>query len=228
MVWTSLRVLFTPFADENDMNLAPLTLTGKHVRLEPLTLAHLDGLCAVGLDPALWEWTAGRVATCEHMRAYVETALREQNENTALPFATIETRSGTIVGSSRFANADHANRRVEIGWTWVVPAWQRSAVNTEAKLLMMRHAFEVLGCIRVEFKTDSRNVKSRAALAGIGAREEGTLRSHMIVQNGYRRDSVYFSVIEEEWKGVEARLLDRLSGSRDKYTTYDGSLVNEA
>jgi RimJ/RimL family protein N-acetyltransferase len=86
----------------------------------------------------------------------------------------------------------------------------------------------VLGCIRVEFKTDSRNVKSRAALAGIGAREEGTLRSHMIVQNGYRRDSVYFSVIEEEWKGVEARLLDRLSGSRDKYTTYDGSLVNEA
>jgi RimJ/RimL family protein N-acetyltransferase len=154
------------------------------------------------------------------MRAYVETALREQNENTALPFATIEIKSGTIVGSSRFANADHANRRVEIGWTWVAPAWQRSAVNTEAKLLMMRHAFEVLGCIRVEFKTDSRNVKSRAALAGIGAREEGTLRSHMIVQNGYRRDSVYFSVIEAEWKGVEARLLDRL---RTRSSTMPGS-----
>ena len=192
------------------MDLSPITLTGEHVRLEPLTLAHLDGLCAVGLDPTLWEWTAGRVATCEDMRAYVETALREQNENTALPFATIEIKSGTIVGSSRFANADHANRRIEIGWTWVAPQWQRSAVNTEAKLLMMRHAFEVLGCIRVEFKTDSRNVKSRTALAGIGAREEGTLRSHMIVQNGYRRDSVYFSVIEGEWKGVEARLLDRL------------------
>lgn len=194
----------------NSMDLSPRTLTGEHVMLEPLSLSHLDALLRIGLEPELWNWTVARVSNRDEMRDYVETALRWQSENSALPFVTIERSSSRVVGSTRFANADHANRRVEIGWTWVAPAWQRTAVNTEAKLLMMRHAFEVMGCVRVEFKTDALNVKSRTALARIGAREEGTLRSHMIVHDGRRRDSVYFSVIEEEWPQVEAELCRKL------------------
>jgi RimJ/RimL family protein N-acetyltransferase len=180
------------------------------VRLEPLSLLHLDGLVDVGLAPDLWERTTTRIGTRGEMEDYVRTALLWQSQNTALPFATIEQETGRVVGSTRFANADHANRRIEIGWTWVAPPWQRSAVNTEAKLLMMRHAFDTLGCIRVEFKTDALNTRSRAALARIGAREEGILRSHMLVQGGRRRDSVYFSVIEEEWQDVEAALRAKL------------------
>jgi RimJ/RimL family protein N-acetyltransferase len=192
------------------MDLSPVTLHGSRIRLEPLALSHVDGLCEVGLDPALWTWTATRVTARADMQEYVETALRSQAEGTALPFATIEASTGRVIGSTRYANADHANRRLEIGWTWVSPAWQRSPVNTEAKLLMLRHAFETLGCVRVEFKTDARNERSRAALLRISAREEGTLRSHMIVQDGRKRDSVYFSIIEEEWKAVEAALLAKL------------------
>jgi RimJ/RimL family protein N-acetyltransferase len=192
------------------MDLSPVTLHGSRIRLEPLALSHVDGLCEVGLDPALWTWTATRVTTRADMQEYVETALRSQAEGTALPFATIEASTGRVIGSTRYANADHANRRLEIGWTWVSPAWQRSPVNTEAKLLMLRHAFETLGCVRVEFKTDARNERSRAALLRISAREEGTLRSHMIVQDGRKRDSVYFSIIEEEWESVEAALLAKL------------------
>ena len=192
------------------MDLSPVVLNGTHVRLEPLSLRHLDGLVEVGLAPELWEWTTTRIGTRAGMEDYIRMALLWQSQNTALPFATIEQTTGRVVGSTRFANADHANRRIEIGWTWVAPQWQRSAVNTEAKLLMMRYAFDTLGCIRVEFKTDARNAKSRAALARIGAREEGILRSHMLVQGGRKRDSVYFSVIEEEWKDVETALLGKL------------------
>jgi RimJ/RimL family protein N-acetyltransferase len=192
------------------MDLSPVVLSGTHVRLEPLSLLHLDGLVDVGLAPDLWERTTTRIGTRGEMEDYVRTALLWQSQNTALPFATIEQETGRVVGSTRFANADHANRRIEIGWTWVAPPWQRSAVNTEAKLLMMRHAFDTLGCIRVEFKTDALNTRSRAALARIGAREEGILRSHMLVQGGRRRDSVYFSVIEEEWQDVEAALRAKL------------------
>jgi RimJ/RimL family protein N-acetyltransferase len=192
------------------MDLSPVVLSGTHVRLEPLSLLHLDGLVDVGLAPDLWERTTTRIGTRGEMEDYVRTALLWQSQNTALPFATIEQETGRVVGSTRFANADHANRRIEIGWTWVAPPWQRSAVNTEAQLLMMRHAFDTLGCIRVEFKTDALNTRSRAALARIGAREEGILRSHMLVQGGRRRDSVYFSVIEEEWQDVEAALRAKL------------------
>jgi RimJ/RimL family protein N-acetyltransferase len=192
------------------MDLSPVVLSGTHVRLEPLSLLHLDGQVDVGLAPDLWERTTTRHGTRGEMEDYVRTALLWQSQNTALPFATIEQETGRVVGSTRFANADHANRRIEIGWTWVAPPWQRSAVNTEAKLLMMRHAFGTLGCIRVEFKTDALNTRSRAALARIGAREEGILRSHMLVQGGRRRDSVYFSVIEEEWQDVEAALRAKL------------------
>ncbi len=192
------------------MQLQPVTLEGTHVRLEPLSLTRLDELCAVGLDDDLWRWTTTRVQSRDEMRAYIETALAWQAAGTALPFAIVERGAGKAIGSTRFANVDPANRRVEIGWTWLGRAWQRTAANTEAKYLLLRHAFEVLGCLRVEFKTDSLNERSRAALLRIGAREEGTLRNHMVTWSGRIRHSVYFSVIEDEWPAVKAQLERKL------------------
>ncbi len=197
------------------MNIAPVTLEGTHVRLEPLSISHLEGLCAVGLDPELWRWTTSQVKTLDEMRRYVETALEWQRAGTALPFATLLRAEARVIGSTRFANIDRPNRRLEIGWTWIGRPWQRTTVNTEAKYLMLRHAFEALGAIRVEFKTDALNTVSRRAMARIGAKEEGTLRSHMITETGRLRDSVYFSVIEAEWPGVKAELEKRLRQGSD-------------
>jgi RimJ/RimL family protein N-acetyltransferase len=194
------------------MQIEPMTLEGTHVRLEPLEREHVEGLCAVGLDPEIWRWTQSQVGSPEQMRDYVETALRWQAERTALPFATVEKGTGAVAGSTRFGNIDRANRRVEIGWTWLGRRFQRTACNTEAKYLMLRHAFENWGCLRVEFKTDALNERSRAALLRIGAREEGTLRKHMITASGRVRDSVYFSVLDDEWPAVKKRLEERLGG----------------
>jgi RimJ/RimL family protein N-acetyltransferase len=181
------------------------------VRLEPLSIDHVDALCVVGLDPELWTWIPTAVQTPAEMRAYVESALADRDAGRALPFATIDRATGTVVGSSRFAAIDVANRRVEIGWTWIGTRWQRSYVNTEAKLVMLAHAFEQWGCIRVELKTDGLNARSRAAIARIGAREEGIFRQHMIVASGRLRDTVYFSILDNEWPTVRARLTARLS-----------------
>jgi RimJ/RimL family protein N-acetyltransferase len=194
------------------MQIEPVTLGGEHVRLEPLRLDHVDALCEVGLDVEIWRWTQSQVGDREQMRDYVDTALRWQAEGTALPFVTVEKRSETVVGSTRFGNIDRANRRVEIGWTWLGRPWQRTACNTEAKYLMLRHAFETWGCVRVEFKTDALNERSRAALLRIGAREEGTLRKHMVTASGRLRDSVYFSILDDEWPAVKRRLETRLAG----------------
>lgn len=188
---------------------SPIVLEGRHVRLEPLSLQHLDALCAVGLDPDLWRWTTNHVATRDDMRRYVETALAEQQTGVSLPFATVERATGTVVGSTRFGNVSPANRRVEIGWTWVAAPWQRTAVNTEAKLLLLAHAFDTLNCLRVEFKTDALNERSRRAIERLGAREEGTLRQHMITATGRVRDTVYFSILAGEWPGVRDRLKRR-------------------
>jgi RimJ/RimL family protein N-acetyltransferase len=188
------------------VNLAPVTLEGRVIRLEPLGVQHLDALCAVGLDPTLWALTTIRVTNREEMRAYMETALSEQRAGTALPFATVERATGTVVGTTRFANAVHEHARVEIGWTWIAPPWQRSAVNTEAKYLMLRHAFDVMGARRVELKTSALNLRSRHAMLRIGATEEGTMRKHMINADGSARNSVYFSIIDDEWPAVKARL----------------------
>lgn len=196
------------------MEIKPIVLAGQFVRLEPLSFDHLGGLCAVGLDPELWRWTTNVVLSADQMRDYVATALREQQEGRALPFATIDVATETIVGSTRFGNIDCANRRVEIGWTWVARRWQHTAVNTEAKYLMLRHAFEDLHCLRVELKTDALNEKSRAAILRLGAQEEGTLRNHMLTYSGRRRHTVYFSIIEEEWPSVKKRLEDRLACSK--------------
>ncbi len=195
----------------------PITLEGRYIRLVPLSLEHHRGLCEVGLDEELWRWTAQPVRTSEEMRAYVQTALDEQARGVALPFATIEKASGRVIGSTRYGNIDRANRRVEIGWTWLGLQWQRTAANPEAKYLMLRHSFEIWDCIRVEFKTDSLNERSRAALLRIGAKEEGVFRNHMITSTGRLRHSVYYSIIASEWPAVKAQLEEKLGlvGRRD-------------
>jgi RimJ/RimL family protein N-acetyltransferase len=186
--------------------LEPCTLEGRLVRLEPMRPEHLDDLCAAGLDPELWRLTVTKIATPDDMRRYIDAALAEQREGTALPFVTIWRATGQVIGSTRFANAALAHRRVEIGWTWLGRAWQRTRANTEAKYLMLCHAFDTWGCLRVEFKTSALNHQSRAAIVRIGAQEEGILRRHMLNADGSRRDSVFFSVIVEEWPGVKQRL----------------------
>jgi RimJ/RimL family protein N-acetyltransferase len=186
------------------MHIAPVTLEGKTVRLEPLELAHCDALCEIGLDEDLWRWTPHAVSTPDQMRAHVAEALRLLAAGTALPFVTVLRESGQMVGSSRFGNIDCANRRVEIGWTWIGRPWQRTAVNTEAKFLMLRHAFEIWNCVRVELKTDVLNQRSRRAIERIGARQEGVLRQHMVTYSGRLRDTVYYSILDREWPDVKA------------------------
>jgi N-acetyltransferase len=184
----------------------PVTLDGGLVRLEPLSLDHVAGLAEVALDPAIWRWTIARPTTVEELRAWVETAIAGRATGTEMPFATIERATGRPIGSSRFMNVVLEHRRVEIGWTWVASAWQRTGVNREAKLLMLGHAFDTLGCRRVEFKTDSLNEPSRTALLGIGAQFEGIFRNHMVMPEGRMRHSAYYSVIDEEWPAVRAGL----------------------
>ena len=188
------------------MQVGPVTLEGTHVRLEPLSLAHHSDLCTVGLDEDLVRLTQAYPPTPEGLRTYIETALTWQANGTAVPFAVISKSVGRAVGSTRYANIDKANRRLEIGWTWYGRDFQRTAVNTESKYLLLQHAFETLGCIRVEFKTDVLNDRSRRAIARIGAKEEGIFRHHMILPNGRVRDTVYFSIIDTEWPEVKTAL----------------------
>jgi len=194
-----------------DMVVSPVTLEGAHVRLEPLAKSHLAGLAQVGLDEELWRWIPMAVRTVEEMAAYIETALQEQERGVSLPFALIEKATGRAIGSTRYGNIDRTHHRVEIGWTWVARDWQRTAVNAEAKYLLLEHAFETLGCIRVELKTDSLNEKSRAAILRIGAKEEGLFRNHMITASGRIRHTVYFSLVDSEWPAVKARLESMLN-----------------
>jgi RimJ/RimL family protein N-acetyltransferase len=196
------------------ISIEPIVLEGDAVRLEPLSTEHLAGLAEVGLAGDVFRWFTQPVTTRSEMQAFIQTALGEQQAGTALPFAAFSRRLERIVGSTRFANIDPNNRRVEIGWTWLAPAHQRTVVNTEAKYLMLRHAFESWGCNRVEFKTDSLNERSRKALLRIGAKEEGTLRNHMVTASGRLRHSVYFSIVSEDWPAVKAMLLGKLEIAR--------------
>jgi len=148
------------------------------------------------------------------MERYLRAALADQALGVALPFVTIDRKTDTIVGSTRFGNIDTTNRKAEIGWTWINPEWQRTVINTEAKLLMLTHAFDVWKCVRLELKTDSNNKKSRKAIKRIGGVEEGTLRNHMIRENGQYRHSVYFSIIESEWEAVRADLTSKVNEIR--------------
>jgi len=198
--WFLHKVRLVPVA------LDPIVLEGRHVRLEPLARGHVPDLLAVGLDPRIWRWGLTPVRSEADLVRYMEEALAERDRGVSLPFAILEREGGRAVGSTRYGSIALEHRRVEIGWTWVAPAWQRTAINTEAKLLLLTHAFERLGCRRVELKTDALNAQSRAAILRIGAREEGTLRAHMITSEGRSRDSVYFSILAEEWPAARARL----------------------
>jgi len=193
------------------MQIEPVTLAGCHVRLEPLDDSHFEGLAAIAFDDALWRLQMSPMRDREDLRQYVAVARADQLRGSALPFATIDQASGRVIGSTRFANIERTHRRVEIGWTWIARPWQRTAANTEAKLLMLTHAFERWGCVRVELKTDVLNEQSRRAMLRIGAREEGILRSHMQAWNGRRRDTIYFSILEHEWPEVRAGLAAKLA-----------------
>ena len=193
------------------MVVEPVTLQGQFVRLEPLKIEHVDVLWSVGQDPDLWKWTPYHIKTREEMHTYIQAALDGQELGTALPFVTIEQATDRVVGSTRFGNIDAPNHRAEIGWTWIGQPWQRTAVNTEAKFLLLQHAFEVWRCIRVELKTDVLNERSRAAILRIGAKQEGIFRHHMITDTGRVRDTVYFSIINDEWLEVKDRLLAKLA-----------------
>lgn len=189
------------------MRIEPVTLEGTHVRLEPLSLErHGEGLVAVGLDPDLWRLATARIETAADLRTYVEHALADQAAGRALPFATIERAGGRIVGSTRFMSFAVPHRRVEIGCTWIAKPWQRTAINTEAKYLMLRHAFETWGCRRVELKTDTRNERSRQAMLRLGCVAEGIHRKHMVTGRGEVRDTVFYSVVDDEWPAVRVRL----------------------
>ncbi len=192
------------------MEVRPVTLDGTYVRLEPLKLNHHVALLAAH-DPTIMQWFPIPVTDSDSLRAWIETALDEQARGVSLPFATLERASGTVVGSTRFLAIDRTHRHVEIGASWIGRRWQRTAINTEAKLLMMMLAFERWGALRVEFKTDSLNTQSRAALARLGAVEEGTFRNHMITASGRIRHTVWFSVTAEEWPALKAKLEARLS-----------------
>jgi N-acetyltransferase len=193
------------------MKIESLTLSGSIVRLEPLTLDHVAALAKVGLDPALWRWVPNQVHTPEDMQDYVLTALDEQRRGVSLPFVIIDQASDEVIGSTRYANIETTHRRLEIGWTWLTPSHQRSGANTEAKLLLLTHAFDVLGVMRVELKTDSLNEKSRTAIARLGAVEEGTFRNHMIIPStGRIRHTVYYSIVDSEWPAIKASLAERL------------------
>ncbi|MBA4123235.1 MAG: GNAT family N-acetyltransferase [Acidobacteria bacterium] len=192
------------------MKIEAVTLEGKSVRLAPLKLEHLSELYETASDESLWLLTANVIKSRDDLRRYVETALDEQTRKVSLPFVTVEKSTNKITGSTRFGNIDVRNRKTEIGWTWINPKWQRTAINTEAKLLMLTHAFEFWKCVRVELKTDALNEKSRKAIARIGAKEEGIFRKHLITDAGRFRDTVFFSIIDSEWQTVKANLTDKL------------------
>jgi RimJ/RimL family protein N-acetyltransferase/ribosomal protein S18 acetylase RimI-like enzyme len=185
-------------------------LEGSIVVLEPLTEEHVDELWEAAQAREIWTWLS-RVDRRETFERWLELTFEAQRAGGEGPFATRDARSGKLIGSSRYLNVRPADRVVEIGWTWLHPSAWRSGANVEAKLLMLRHAFETLGCVRVEFKTDARNERSRAALAAIPAQFEGILRNHMIVPDVGQRDSAYFSVIASEWPAVKANLMRRLA-----------------
>ena len=194
-----------------DLRIEPVVLNGAHVRLEPLSREHLPGLIAAGRDSRIWRWMPVDGSTPEGMAAIVEAALAAQAAGTELPFVTIEQATGRVVGSTRYLALAPVHLRLEIGWTWIDPAMQRTAVNSEAKLLGLGHAFETLGLRRVELKTDALNEQSRLAILRIGAQFEGIFRKHMVMAGGRARDSAYYSIIDTEWPDVRAHLQARLA-----------------
>lgn len=189
------------------MKIEPMTLTGQVVRLEPLGQHHLHDLLAVAQDAAIWQYLPyGLVNTPEKMAALIDALLAQQAKGTDLPFAVMHREAGRAVGMTRYMEIRPEHRGLEIGGTWYGVAYQRTAVNRECKFLLLQHAFETLGCIRVQLKTDSRNVRSQQAIERIGAVKEGVLRQHLIMPDGYLRHTVYYSILDKEWPEVKERL----------------------
>ena len=189
------------------MNPGPITLVGDVVTLVPLEESHVDELADVGLDPRIWEVSPRTMTSRADLAAYVQEAVSQGAAGKAVPFAIVLKEDGRAIGSTRYGNIDRTNRRLEIGWTWIAPDWWRTAVNTECKLLLLSHAFEDLGCVRVELKTDVLNARSRAAIIRLGAKEEGVLRKHVLTAGGRWRDTVYYSILDDEWPDVKSKLL---------------------
>ncbi len=195
------------------LEVKPIVLTGRFVRLEPLSESHTAGLTAIGLDESIWRHMPyGPMRTEADIGNWVKGILRLAAAGTDLPFAVIHLASGRVAGATRYMEIRAAHRGLEIGGTWYGEEFRRTAVNTECKYLLLRHAFEELGCIRVQLKTDARNERSQKAIERIGAVREGTLRNHMILPDGVVRHSVYFSILDSEWPAVKLgleRMLDR-------------------
>ncbi|MDQ2691065.1 MAG: GNAT family N-acetyltransferase [Chloroflexota bacterium] len=189
------------------MEVKPVILTGTHVRLEPMTEDHVPGLAEIGVGQPFWDFMVyGNVNTVDDMRSWVVDILARAERGTDLPFVAIHVESGRVAGATRYLNIMPHDRGLEIGGTWYGAEFQRTAVNTECKYLLLRHAFEALGCIRVQLKTDSRNERSQRAIERIGAVKEGVLRNHMVLPDGYYRHSVYYSILDTEWPDVKSRL----------------------
>jgi len=187
----------------------PVTLTGRHVQLEPLAAGHHDALVAAASDGELWKLWYTSVPSPQTMRNWLETAL-SMRAHDDLAFAIRDMRDGSIVGSTRYFRVDAASRRLEIGHTWYARRAQRTAINTEAKLLLLGHAFDALQCIAVEFRTHWMNHQSRKAIARLGARQDGVLRNHLRMPDGTLRDTVVFSIIDSEWPTVKRHLQFKL------------------
>jgi N-acetyltransferase len=189
------------------MAIQSVTLSYDHARLEPLTLAHFTDLTRFIADEALWAYMpCGPLTTPEKLRAWMETAIEEAAKGTGFPFAIVDTASGTAVGSTSLYDISLLHRSLEIGRTWIGKPFQRTAINTECKYLLLQHAFETLDFRRVQLKTDGRNLRSQAAIERIGATREGVLRSHMVLPDGFVRDTVMYSILAPEWPAVRGRL----------------------
>ena len=194
------------------MEVNPVVLTGKHVKLEPLTEAHINGLAEIGAGQTFWDFMVyGNIDSTEDMRNWVLDLLSRAEKGTDLPFVAIHIASGRVAGATRYLNIMPRDRGLEIGGTWYGPEFQRTPVNTECKYLLLQHAFETLGCIRVQLKTDLRNERSQKAIERIGAVKEGVLRNHMILPDGRYRHSVFYSILDTEWPDVKSKLEEMLN-----------------
>jgi RimJ/RimL family protein N-acetyltransferase len=194
------------------MEIKPIILQGKYVRLEPMTEEHAPALAEIGVGQPFWDFMVyGRMETADDMREWVQDILARAEKGTDVPFVAIHIDSGHVAGASRYLNIMPKDRGLEIGGTWYGPEYQRTVVNTECKYLLLKHAFEKLGCIRVQLKTDSRNERSQKAIERLGAVKEGVLRNHMILPDGYYRHSVYYSILDTEWPQVKKRLEEMMN-----------------
>jgi len=192
------------------MQVEPVTLEGNLVRLEPLSMEHFPALAEIAFNAEMWRWMSDRMQSEDDLRRYIQAGVDAAATGAALPWATRSKRDNRIVGSTRFADIQSAHRTLEIGWTWMLPDYQRSGINVEAKYMQLRHAFEVLGARRVAFKTHHHNLKSQTAIQALGAKHEGVFRNHVIMPDGSARHSYWYSIIDEEWPEIKANLEKRM------------------